>query len=62
MQRDVSVHIFDNDEIKDIKPIYPTTIKLYLLSLVPILNLFVIVYQIVAITTKYTQIAKNMRG
>lgn len=62
MQRDVGVYIFSSDEIKNIKPIYSTTIKLYLLNLIPIVNLFIIVYQIVSVTNVYLDIAKKIRN
>jgi hypothetical protein len=61
LQRDISSFIFDQDEMKNVKSIYPTTAKLYLLNLVPILNLFIIVYQVVAVTNRYVDIAKSIR-
>lgn len=61
LKRDISTYIFSQQEAYNLKPIYPYTLKLYLLNLVPILNMFVIVYQIVFITNKYLDMAKEMR-
>jgi hypothetical protein len=61
MQRDISTYIFSDQEVTKIKSIYPITMKLYLLNLIPIVNLFIIVYQVVSVTNSYFAQVKTLR-